>query len=62
MFTFINRHKTKICGIVLAGLGALQANSQMMQSVLSQKDFAYVSMALGFLVAVIGFINTSQGN
>lgn len=61
-FAFLSRHKTKITGMLLTALGSLQANSQTIQSFVSPKEFAYLTIVLGLLVACIGFLNSSRGS
>lgn len=54
---FLNRHKTKLTGLLLVVAGALQANSVALQSLLSAKGYAWFTVAVGLFVAVLGFIN-----
>ena len=56
---FLNAHKTKIVGLLLAALGSVQANSGAIQSIISPQHFAYLTIGAGVLVAILGFINSS---
>lgn len=55
---WLNRHKTKLTGILLILAGSLQANSAALQTILSPTDYAWLTVIIGLVVAGIGFINT----
>lgn len=57
---WINRHKTKITGAVLVAAGAAQANATVLQAAISPKAYAWFTVCIGVLVAVLGFINGSR--
>lgn len=60
IISFLLKHPTKITGALLVGLGAIQANITQLQQILTPKQFAWVTIGLGSLVAILGFINTSK--
>ena len=60
MIAFLNTHKTKITGALLVLAGALQANSTTVQSLMPPRAYAYFTLCIGCLVAVLGFINQRQ--
>lgn len=60
MWKFINSHKTKMTGAALVALGAIQANAGTVQTLVPPRAYAWLTVALGVLVAVLGFINGSQ--
>lgn len=55
--SWLNQHKTKITGFLLVVAGSLQANTTMLQSVLSPAQFAWFTVGVGCLVAALGFVN-----
>lgn len=55
--TFADRHKTKITGLFLVLIGSLQANSSVLQTLLTPKQFAWFTVAAGLFVALLGFLN-----
>ena len=57
----LNEHKTKITGALLVFIGALQANSQTIQGLVSQETFAWFTVGAGAFVAVLGFLNSHKG-
>lgn len=59
MLKFLNNHKTKIVGFLITLLGAVQASAGQLGAVLSPKAYAWTMIAIGIVVAVLGFINTA---
>lgn len=57
ILVFLYNNKTKISGFLLAIVGALQAQSFVLQGWMSDSAFATFTTAMGTLVAVLGFIN-----
>lgn len=57
---FLNSHKTKITGFLLVIAGALQANTTVLQGVLTPTQFAWFTVGVGCVVAGLGFINGSN--
>lgn len=60
ILAFINAHKTKIVGGLIVAIGALQTNQATVQAMMSPKHFAWFTVVAGVVVAVLGFINSSQ--
>lgn len=60
LLTFINSHKTKITGFLLVIAGALQANTTVLQSVMTPAQFAWFTVVVGCVVAGLGFINGNK--
>ena len=60
LISFLNAHKTKIMGGMLVAVGALQTNSSSVAAMMSPKHFAIFTVGVGVVVAVLGFINSSQ--
>lgn len=58
----LDRNKTKITGLVIAVLGALQAASPQLQAVMSPRTYAITMIFLGVLVSVFGFLNSQAGS
>lgn len=56
-FAALNRHKTKITGLMLVVIGALQANAPAMQALMTPRQFAWFMVLAGVLVAILGFLN-----
>lgn len=56
-FEFLNRHKTKLTGLVLVVLGSIQANITALQALLTPREFAWSTVMIGAIVAAIGFLN-----
>lgn len=54
---FLNSHKTKITGVLLIGIGSLQANAAFMQTLLTPRQYAYFTIGAGMFVAMLGFLN-----
>jgi hypothetical protein len=59
-FTFLNSHKTKITGFLLVIAGALQANTTVLQAVMTPAQFAWFTVIVGCIVAGLGFINGNK--
>lgn len=55
--SWLGRHKTKITGMFLVIAGSIQANTTVLQSVLTPAQFAWFTVGVGCLVAALGFIN-----
>ncbi len=62
IIAFLLKHPQKITGALLVGLGAIQANITMLQQILTPRQFAFTTIAVGCVVAVLGFINTQKPN
>lgn len=62
ILAFINAHKTKIVGGLIVAIGALQTNQSTVQSMMTPKHFAWFTVCAGVLVAVLGFVNSSQSS
>lgn len=60
LIAFFNAHKTKIVGAILVAMGSLQANASTVQSMMNPKHFAMFTVGVGLLVAILGFVNSSQ--
>lgn len=60
MWKWLYNNKTKITGGLLVVLGSVQANSESLRGVLSQESFAWLTVALGCLVAFLGFLNSHK--
>ena len=60
MFQFLNAHKTKIVGGLIVISGALQANSTAVQSLLSPREYAWFTVGIGVVVAILGFLNSQN--
>lgn len=60
MLKFLNSHKTKIVGALLVALGALQANSATVQQMVKPSIYAWMTVVIGVLVAVLGFLNSAS--
>jgi hypothetical protein len=57
---FLYNHKTKITGMLLVACGAVQANATSIQEVVSPHTYAWFTVGIGVLVAVLGFVNSSK--
>jgi len=57
MLKLVNQHKTKLLGALLVILGALQANSSTIQGLVPPKAYAWGTVVIGCLVALLGFLN-----
>jgi len=57
ILAFLNAHKTKITGALLVVAGALQANASTIQGMVSPKGYAWFTVGVGCLVALLGFLN-----
>lgn len=55
---FINDHKTKITGVLLAVIGFLQTQTVQLQALMSPQAFAWFSVIAGAVVAGLGFLNS----
>ncbi len=60
IIAFLKKHPQKITGFILSIVGALQAQAATVQGFLSPRHFALFTVAIGILVSVLGFINTSR--
>lgn len=60
LLAFLNRHKTKVTGFLLVIAGALQANTTVLQGVLTPSQFAWLTVVVGCVVAGLGFLNGSK--
>lgn len=50
-------NKTKITGFLLVVVGSLQANAAMVETLLTERQFALFTIIVGCIVAGLGFIN-----
>lgn len=57
---FLYNNKTKITGAVIVGLGSLQANAAVIETLLTPEQFAKFTIFAGLIVTVLGFINTQK--
>lgn len=57
---FLNANKTKLTGLALVAIGSLQANSAMVQTLLSPNEYAWFTVGAGVLVATLGFLNNPK--
>lgn len=55
---FLNQHKTKITGLLIALIGALQANSAVIQTLVTPEQFAWFTVGAGVFVALLGVVNS----
>ncbi len=53
----LNKHKTKITGMLLVLVGSLQASSTSVQALLSPRQYALFTILIGLVVALLGFLN-----
>jgi len=53
-------NKTKLTGLLLVVIGALQTNATALQSLLTADQFAWFTVGAGVLVAVLGFMNSHK--
>jgi hypothetical protein len=53
-------HKTKITGLLMVVIGSLQANSAVLEQLLSPKQFAWFTVGAGVVVAGLGFLNSQK--
>ena len=60
MLKFLNAHKTKVVGFLLMVIGSLQTNAATVQSMMSAKHFAWFTILIGAVVAVLGFLNSQS--
>lgn len=58
--TWLNGHKTKITGGLLVVAGALQANATSIQAVVKPTTYAWFTVAVGVIVALLGFLNSRR--
>lgn len=58
--SFADRHKTKITGLALVLVGSLQASSAAFQTLLTPTQYAMFTIAMGLLVALLGFLNNPE--
>ena len=58
LLAFINRHKTKLSGLSLVVVGALQTNATALQALLTPRQFAWFTVGAGLFVGVLGFLNS----
>lgn len=55
---FLNAHKTKFTGALLAVIGFLQTQTVQLQALMSPVTFAWFSVIAGATVAGLGFLNS----
>ena len=60
MIQWINAHKTKLTGVLLIALGAIQSNATYIQAILSPRGYALAMICAGVFVAVLGFLNNPK--
>ena len=52
-------HKTKLLGLAVAVISAVQAGAAYLGTLLSPTTYAMVMLTLGVVVTIVGFINTA---
>jgi hypothetical protein len=57
VFDALKTHPTRITGFLMVAIGALQANSNVLQTLLTDKQFAWFTVVAGAVVAGLGFLN-----
>lgn len=57
---FLYNSKTRITGLLMVVIGSLQANSSVLESVMTPKQFAWFTVGAGCLVAGLGFLNSQK--
>jgi len=57
---FFDRVKTRFSGYAVVVLGALLAAGPSLQTVIGPKGLAYITVASGVVIAVIGHYNASK--
>lgn len=60
ILAWLNSHKTKITGALLVTAGALQANATSIQAVVKPSTYAWFTVGVGVLVALLGFLNSRR--
>lgn len=55
-------HPTRITGLALVIFGALQAAAPQFQVLLTAQQFAIFNIAVGVLVAALGFLNAKRAD
>lgn len=55
---YVNANKTKITGALLVLFGVLQTQSETIRGLLDERAFAWFTIAVGCIVAVLGFLNS----
>jgi hypothetical protein len=58
--TWLYSHKTKITGGLLVAAGALQANATSIQAVVKPHTYAWFTVGVGVVVAILGFLNGTR--
>lgn len=56
---YVNANKTKITGALLVLFGVLQTQSETIRGLLDERAFAWFTIAVGCIVAVLGFLNSA---
>ncbi len=56
----INNNKTKITGALLVAFGVLQTQSETIRGLLDERSFAWFTIGVGVIVAVLGFLNSQS--
>lgn len=62
IWQWILTHKTKITGALQIAAGAVLGYSSQLQSLMSPRAFAIWTITLGVWTAVLGFLNSHQGD
>jgi hypothetical protein len=57
---WLDNHKTKLSGILLLTVSSLQANSVVVEQLLTPKQFALFTLVAGIVVTIIGSTNTAR--
>lgn len=60
ILNFLNRHKTKLTGLLIAVLGQVQASAASLGTMLEPHQFAQVMFWCGILVTALGFLNSRK--
>jgi hypothetical protein len=60
LVTVVKTHPQRITGFLLVVLGSLQASSEQIRSLITPEAFAWATIAVGALVAGLGFLRASQ--
>ena len=55
-------HKTKSLGFLMVVVGAAQSNINQIQQYIPPKDYGFIMVGLGVVVAILGFVNSNQSN
>lgn len=62
IWNWIYTHPTRITGFLLVIFGSLQANSAVVEQLLTPQQFSLFTIAVGAIVSGLGFLNTKRAN